>query len=97
MNHDQRERRQTDTEFVLRLAALPRPAGEKHEIDPPHHLCLGDDPCICIHLVACEQRVLREAIAAIEAEQREIPTDTWRRIGLGSAKSAVTKLMREKE
>lgn len=45
---------------ILRLADLPRPAGEKHEMDPPHHLCLGDDPCICIHLAACEQRVRDE-------------------------------------
>lgn len=41
---------------ILRLADLPRPAGEQHEMDPPHDLCLGDDPCICIHLEACEQR-----------------------------------------
>ncbi len=45
---------------ILRLADLPRPSGEKHEMDPPHHLCLGDDPCICIHLAACEQRVRHE-------------------------------------
>lgn len=45
---------------ILRLADLPRPVGEKHEMDPPHHLCLGDDPCICIHLAACEQRVRDE-------------------------------------
>lgn len=82
---------------VLRLADLPRPAGEQHEMDPPHHLCLGDDPCICIHLAACEQRVLRDVVAAIEAEQRSIPYDTWRRIGLQTAKAAVNKLMRERK
>lgn len=49
-----------DIEAVLRLADLPRPSGEQHEMEPPHHLCLGDDPCICIHLAACEQRVRQE-------------------------------------
>ena len=86
-----------DVEDVLRLADLPRPAGEQHEMDPPHHLCLGDDPCICIHLAACEQRVLRDVVAAIEAEQRSFPDDPYVRIGLGISKAAVNKLMRERK
>ena len=90
-----------DIEAVLRLANLPRPVGEQHEMDPPHHLCLGDDPCICIHLAACEQRALRHAIAAIE-EQQQLwaaeqlwAADTLVRLGMGTAKDAVNKLMRE--
>lgn len=81
---------------ILRLADLPRPSGEQHEMDPPHHHCLGDDPCICIHLAACEKRVLRDVVAAIEAEQRSFADDPYVRIGLGIAKAAVNKRMEEK-
>ena len=45
----------------MRLAALPRPAGEQHDMDPGHDLCVGDDRCICIQLMACEQRVRQSA------------------------------------
>ena len=84
-----------DIEAVLRLANLPRPVGEQHEMDPPHHLCLGDDPCICIHLSACEEVVLRNVVAAIEAEQRSFRNAVYVRAGLGIAKGAVNRLMRE--
>lgn len=68
---------------ILRLADLPRPAGEQHEMDPPHHLCLGDDPCICIHLAACEQRVREsEACLALCADRN------YQR-GLDAAREAV--------
>lgn len=56
------------TQDVLRLADLPRPDGEKHDMEPPHDLCLGDDPCICIQLNACEQRVANK-IAALRGEK----------------------------
>ena len=74
---------------ILRLADLPRPAGEVHEMDPPHHLCLGDDPCICIHLAACEQRVREsEACLALCADRN------YQR-GLDAAREAVKKLAKD--
>ena len=54
------------TQAVLRLAYLPRPASEQHDMDPPHALCLGDDPCVCIQLVACERRALDAAREAVD-------------------------------
>jgi hypothetical protein len=52
-------------------------------MDPPHHLCLGDDPCICIHLAACEQRVREsEACLALCADRN------YQR-GLDAAREAV--------
>ena len=70
------------THAVLRLAALPRPDGEQHDMDPPHALCLGDDPCVCIQLVACERRALdaaREALDALPTEQtvKEGVSEFW--------------------
>ena len=68
-----------EIEAVLRLAALPRPDGEEHDMDPAHDLCLGDDPCICIQLNACEQRVLsaaRDAVMALTTDLALSDQDT---------------------
>ena len=75
-----------EIEAVLMLADLPRPDGEKHDMDPPHDLCLGDDPCVCIQLMVCEQRVANK-IAALLVEGID-----WRdgfTAGLDAAEEAV--------
>lgn len=79
----------TEIEAVLRLAALPRPDGEKHDMDPAHDLCLGDDPCICIQLNACEQRFANK-IAALLVE--EIDWTDGFATGLNAAREAVAAL-----
>lgn len=37
---------------------------EVHDIDQPHRLCLGDDPCICVPLRAAEQVVAFDRVGA---------------------------------
>lgn len=82
------------TQAVLRLAALPRPAGEQHDMEPPHDLCLGDDPCACIQLVACEQRVRQSAATLWDrtSEQMAAARVEGIRAGLTAAREAVAAL-----
>ena len=41
---------------VHRMAATPSPAD--HDVPDPHPYCFGDDPCVCIQLIAaCETAV----------------------------------------
>ena len=86
-----------EIEAVLRLAALPRPAGEQHDMEPPHDLCLGDDPCACIQLAACEQRVRQSAATLWDrtSEQMAAARVEGIRAGLDAAREALDALPTE--
>ena len=52
---------------VHAMAATPSPAD--HEADPPHPYCFGDDPCICVQLIAAcetERAKVRDMVAEFD-------------------------------
>ena len=94
MSEHQSQSVHDEIEAVLRLAALPRPAGEQHDMEPPHDLCLGDDPCACIQLLAYEQRVRQSAATLWDrtSEQMAAARVEGIRAGLDAARKAVEAL-----
>lgn len=46
-------------------------ATETHDVDPPHDLCLGDDPCVCTQLLECEERAFATSLGALNRVTEE--------------------------
>jgi hypothetical protein len=63
-------------------------------MDPGHDLCVGDDRCICIQLMACEQRVRQSAATLWDrtSEQMAAARVEGFAAGLDAAREAIAAL-----
>lgn len=50
-------------DWAHKMAQTPSPG--RHDVDPPHDYCFGDDPCVCIQLYAAQEQALNRAREAV--------------------------------